>query len=143
MARFDDFIPFILKWETEYGKNGQVLTEHDPDDPGGTTKYGIDARAHPKVDIENLTKEQAISIYQDEWNQENVEGRPFPLGEVYFNACVNCGQGRADKLMALAQGSASKFLDAQEDFYRRLNKPKYIKGWLNRTQDLRKFCKIQ
>lgn len=142
MGRFETFIPFILKWETEYDKSGNVLTEHDKDDPGGTTKYGIDQRAHPKVDIESLTKEQAIAIYLEEWKEESIEGWSFPLGEVYFNACVNCGEGRADKLLKLANGSASRFLDEQEAFYRRLNKPKYLKGWLNRTRDLRKFCNI-
>lgn len=145
--RFLRFVPFIFKWETEYNKDGSVRTEHDPDDPGGTTRYGIDQRSHPNVNIESLTKEQATDIYYSEWVDAGSEDMAPGLGEVYFNACVNAGQGRAAKLMAESNGIASAFLDAQEGFYRRLaaQKPrmsKYLKGWLNRTRDLRNYLDL-
>jgi lysozyme family protein len=35
---------------------------NDPADAGGETKYGISKRAHPDLDIKNLTKEQASQI---------------------------------------------------------------------------------
>jgi lysozyme family protein len=145
--RFTAFMPFILKWETEYNKDGSARTEHDPDDPGGTTKYGIDQRSHPGVDIENLTKDGALQIYFSEWTEEGCEDMAPKLGEVYFNACVNAGTGRADKLMAESNGVAAAFLDAQASFYRRLadQRPrmaKYMKGWLNRVNDLRKFLDL-
>jgi lysozyme family protein len=136
--RFLKFIPFIFKWEGGY--------DNDPDDPGGETKYGIDKRSHPGVDIKSLTKDQATGIYWEEWQRDGCEDLPGKLGEVFFNACVNCGIGRANKLMTSMRspGDAAAFLNGQEDFYRRLvaARPalrKYLRGWLNRTADLRKF----
>jgi lysozyme family protein len=138
--RFLAFLPFIFKWEGGY--------DNDPDDPGGETKYGIDKRSHPTVDIKALTKAGATEIYWREyWQKNECEDLPAKVGEVYFNACVNCGAGRAKKLLhtltfkSVVRG-AGKFLDEQEAFYRRLvaAKPdlkKFQRGWLNRTADLR------
>ena len=138
-TRFLEFIPFIFKWEGGYC--------NDPDDPGGETNFGIDKRSHPGVDIKNLTRDGAREIYWREyWRRFDCERFPRPLGEVFFNACVNCGAGRARKLMAEAGDSAEVFLTAQEAFYRRLAaaRPalkKFLKGWLNRTADLRAWVK--
>ena len=137
--RFLEFIPFIFKWEGGY--------ENDPDDPGGETNYGIDKRSHSDVDIKHLTQEQATEIYLREyWVRYGCEWYEQPLGEVFFNACVNCGPGRAHAIFQAtpAPHTASAFLDEQEAFYRRLAaaRPalgKFLKGWLNRTADLRRF----
>jgi hypothetical protein len=134
--RFLAFMPFIFEWEGGY--------DNDPDDPGGETKYGIDKRSHPEVDIKNLTREKAQEIYwTDYWVHNRIEGMQSPFAEVFFNACVNCGRGRADKLATASNGSARGFLDTQDAFYRRLASArpaskKYLKGWLNRTAALRK-----
>src|SRR6266536_5311257 len=135
--RFLHFIPFIFKWETEYNADGSVRTEHDPDDPGGATRYGIDQRSHPGVDVASLSEEQATAIYYDEWTRSGAEDMPENLGEIYFNACVNAGKSRADKLMYESNGDPSAFLDAQAAFYRRIaaarpRMAKFLKGWLNR-----------
>ena len=135
-ARFLEFIPFVFKWEGGYC--------NDPDDPGGETHFGIDRRSHPGVDIRNLTRDGAQAIYWREyWRRFDCERHAKPLGEVFFNACVNCGAGRARKLLVEA-GTADGFLDAQEAFYRRLVEArpvlkKFLKGWLNRTADLRRW----
>lgn len=136
--RFLEFVPFVFKWEGGY--------DNDPDDPGGETKFGIDKRSHPNVDIRSLTKDDATKIYwRDYWVRHGCEWLPQPLGEVYFNACVNCGAGRAGTLLKSLPSppSAAGFLDAQEAFYRRLAQArpglrKFLKGWLNRTADLRR-----
>lgn len=139
-----NFIPFLWKWECVRDKKGRVIAEDDPDDPGGLTKYGIDQRSHPKVNIRSLTEAQAIDIYWNEyWLPNGCGDMEKGLGEAHFNACVNCGAGRANKFLAAAGGSWERYLSAQEDFYRRLaqSKPrlsKFLKGWLNRTSDLRK-----
>lgn len=135
--RFLEFIPFIFKWEGGY--------ENDPDDPGGETNFGIDKRSHPEVDIRALTQEKAREIYWKEyWVKHGCEWLPRPLGEVFFNACVNCGAGRARLLLngMPTPWTAPAFLDAQEAFYRRLAaaRPalgKFLKGWLARTSALR------
>lgn len=142
-ARFLKMIPFLWEWEgTKF--------EDDPDDPGGATKFGIDKRSHPAEDIRNLTEARAIAIYWKEyWQRYGCEGYQIPLGEVVFNCCVNAGWGRAKTLLDVALHTApggnvaERFLQEQEDFYRRLaeqrpRSQKYLKGWLNRTAALRR-----
>lgn len=136
--RFLKFIPFVFKWEGGY--------DNDPDDPGGETKYGIDKRSHPEVDIQSLTKEAATEIYwRDYWVRHGCEWLREPVGEVFFNACVNCGASRARAILKATPvpHTSAAFLDGQEAFYRRLSmaRPglrKFLKGWLNRTADLRR-----
>jgi lysozyme family protein len=133
-------IPFLFKWEgTEY--------ENDPDDPGGATKYGIDQRSHPSVNIKNLTAEEATEIYWDEWVKDGCEDLPEPLDWIFFDACVNCGIGRANKLLKASGKNPSKFQDERIAFYNRLveAKPvmkKYLKGWTARVKDLSKVAGV-
>lgn len=144
-ARFLKLIPWLWRWECVLDKKGNVVAENDPDDPGGLTKYGIDQRSHPDVDIRNLTDAKAKELYWFEyWQRHGCNNLPPPFDYVWFNCCVNCGRGRADKLRARSGLDALKFLDEQEAFYHRLaeHKPtlkKFLKGWLNRTADLRRF----
>lgn len=142
--RFLHMIPFLWEWEgTKF--------ENDPSDPGGATKFGVDQRSHPHEDIRNLTEERAKEIYwadkPEGWQPNDCEDLPFPLGEVFFNACVNCGPARARKLLEESGRNAAHFLDAQAAFYRRLvaarpKSQKYLKGWLNRIEGLRKYLSI-
>src|ERR1700761_1347238 len=91
--RFNKFMPFIVEWEgSSY--------EDVPGDPGGPTKYGIDSRSHPNVDIRNLTLSQAYQIYFDSyWTPGKCEGMPEGLGECHMDACVNCGLSRASSFL--------------------------------------------
>ena len=130
-------IPWIFKWEgTTY--------ENDPSDPGGATRFGIDQRSHPNVDIRHLTEQEAMDIYWNEyWIKCGCDHMDWPMSFIWFNCCVNCGVGRAQKILKISGKDPRKFLDEQEDFYRRLvqdrpSSQKFLKGWLNRTQDLRK-----
>lgn len=135
-SRFEAMWPFIKEVE------GTVF-ENDPDDPGGATKYGIDQRSHPKENIRALTEDRAKEIYWDEyWQANRCEKMVHPLGEAFFDVCVNNGRGRADKLLAITRDTR-KFLAARDDFYRRLaaarpRSAKYLKGWLNRNNKLRR-----
>ena len=145
--RFNNFLPFIYNHENVYNKRHQVVPENDPSDPGGLTKYGIDMASNPHVDVANLTEPQAREIYWNEWQACGAEGMAAGLGECVFNCAVNCGAGRVAKIMAGGCETGDLFLDRQEDFYRRLaakraKAKKYLKGWLNRTADLRKFLKL-
>ncbi len=71
---FSAALKFALKWEGGY--------VNDPDDPGGETKYGISKRAHPEVDIKNLTVAQAGEIYKREyWDSiglDSIAGKMIP-----------------------------------------------------------------
>lgn len=138
--RFDAFMPFIIEWETEYRADGSVRTEHDENDPGGTTRYGIDARSHPGVNIDALTLEQATDIYWSEWQKDGCTVMESPFAEVFFNCAVNMGLGRAKEFDG-HDNDARAFIEKQEAYYKQLGASakyaEYLKGWLNRTTALR------
>lgn len=165
--RFDKCADFVLKHETEYDRHGRVIVEHDPNDPGGTTKYGIDQRDHPKVDVASLTRDEAKAIYHAlEWTKGHCDQLPKPWDLVVFDSCVNPGLGWALKALQAAVGAKADgvigpktiaavkaagvdaleaYLGAREDYYRKLpakrrGKPfrdRFLKGWLARVTDLR------
>ena len=70
---------------------------NDPDDKGGATKYGISSRSYPDVDIENLTMEDAFSIYKkDYWDELLLdECDSQVIGNEVFDTAVNMGIRRA------------------------------------------------
>lgn len=155
--RFKAFMPFIFEWEGGY--------DNDPSDPGGETKYGIDKRSHPNEDIKNLTKERAEEIYwQSYWGKIKGDLLPKNVGEVCMNIAVNAGYGRAAKWLQTAIGAkvdgvigpatieqansvdanklAEALLDRTEEHYRSIahgSLAKFLKGWLNRNNSLRKW----
>lgn len=161
-TRFDYCVKFVLKHETEYDAHGNVLTEHDPNDPGGTTRYGIDQRSHPGVDVAHLTEDEAKEIYRKgEWTRCKCDSLPTGWDLAVFDAAVNLGAGWAVPALQRTVGVKSdgsvgpitiaavtkasrddleRYLQAREAHYRALN-PKlvrrYLTGWLNRVADLR------
>ena len=145
-TRFTNFLVFLYRWECVRDRKGNVISENVAGDPGGLTKYGIDRASHKDTDIEHLTEPQAREIYWQEWTATGSESVADKLGECYFNACVNCGGSRARKLLATSRNAAG-FIDNQEAFYRalaakRADLRQFLKGWLNRTGDLRKFVGV-
>lgn len=148
---------FLWEWE------GTVY-ENDVDDPGGATKFGIDQRSHPDVDIRHLTEAQAKDIYRREyWKRVRAGDMPEKLGMVVMDIAVNNGSGRAAKWLQEAvnvtvdgvigpktiaaagvfvEQSIKALLDRREQFYRDIakgRKAKFLKGWLNRNNALRKL----
>ena len=139
MVKLNEFkksLAFTLKWEGTYS--------NDKDDPGGETKWGISKRAYPNLDILNLTPEQAASIYaNDYWDKAGCDQIPFPFCTAVFDSAVNLGVGRVLGWLKEAK-DVKAFLDKRRRFYYdRVNKSptsvKYLKGWLNRLNDLSKF----
>jgi len=163
--RFRRALDFVLKWETVFDRKGNPVAENDPDDPGGLTKFGIDQRSHPSVNIRSLTKEIAAAIYhRDYWLPVRAHELPVPVGEVLFDIAVNNGKARATKwlqelLRVKADGFigsvtlesaastdattlAGKLIARRAAFYRSIakgRKAKFLKGWLNRNSALEKF----
>lgn len=151
---------FLWEWEgTTY--------EDDPDDRGGATKFGIDQRSHPDVDIRNLTDEQAKEIYRkDYWARVKGGELPEKIAIVVMDIAVNNGSGRAIKWLQSVVGAvvdgvigpktieaaqnagiaeAKALLDRRENFYRDIAKgrqAKFLKGWLNRNNALRKLIGV-
>jgi len=165
--RFEAMIDFVLQWEVVKDRQGNVIAEDDPDDPGGLTKYGIDQRSHPNVDIRNLTEDEAKDIYyNDYYLGSGADKLPDGIATIVLDISVNNGKGRAIKILQAAVGAAvdgalgpetiglvdaadrvqtmQAMLDAREQLYRGIaaNRPaseKFLAGWLNRNNALRKF----
>jgi lysozyme family protein len=106
----DPFIDAFTDTVQDEGEFGD-----DPNDPGNWTgkkrgvgelkgtKYGISAASYPHLDIRNLTMEQAMEIYRrDFWvalRCHVITAFDAPLAAKLFNLGVNCGVGRAAKML--------------------------------------------
>ena len=106
---------FTFKWECVFDRQGRVIAEEDPDDPGGVTKYGIDKSGHPNLSaaqIRNLTEEQASEIYYaGEWADAHASELTVPLGEIAFDMTVLDGRGRAMRALQGACGLTGADID--------------------------------
>ena len=92
---WDSYFKFLLEWEGE-------VYECDPDDTGGATKYGIDQRSHPKVNIKALTREGAERIYLEEFSVSLGAFLPPVAALAFFDAEVNTGRIQALKFLQRA-----------------------------------------
>jgi lysozyme family protein len=106
------------------------------------TKFGIDARSHPGVDIAALTAESARAIYEAEWKVSPANSLPDDLGFVYFDTRINCGSRPAWRWLERHLDCAA-YLNARDEYYWQLadDHPKlrkFLHGWLNRTKALRR-----
>lgn len=82
------------------GIEGSEYT-NDPKDKGGETKFGISKRSYPKLDIKNLTREQAIEIYKrDFWNKNNLDAiHNQEIAEIFFYIIVHSGAETATSIV--------------------------------------------
>jgi lysozyme family protein len=167
-AGFLSLVRFVIPHEVEFqsghaGDYDFVATEHDPSDPGGTTRYGLDASSHPHLDIEVLTFPDAVATYHGEiWQPLRGEELPAPVAMALCDAAINCGFGRSVRWLQHIAGvvedgnvgdttlaavaaqdavAAAKALNARRDFYyrnevRETLRAKYLQGWENRVADL-------
>lgn len=137
-------------------------------DNGGLTKYGISQRAYPKVDIRNLTLEDAVAIYKrDYWDRVKGDEIPYSMAVVLFDQAVNRGVStvvkQAQKILGITQDGVagsqfvasikklseasfvSTFLSESEKSYRAIasNNPSqsvFLNGWLNRVGSLKEYA---
>ncbi len=137
MARenFGRAIEFVLRWEGGYS--------NDPSDPGGETKYGISKRAHPDVDIANLTLEDAKTIYRAEyWVPLGCDGLDWPLDLVCMDSGVNLGPSRAREFLNNSENWQTLLLLRIKHYIGLRQKyPQFIFGWLNRAMDLFEYAR--
>lgn len=81
----------------------------DPYDPGGRTKYGISQRTFPKLDIKNLTKDEATDIYIEHYyNRYHVDQVPFPTNLHYLDMCITGGGVKALQIACNSLGYPEK-----------------------------------
>lgn len=134
MSDFERAITFILKWEGGY--------VNDPKDPGGETKFGICKRAHPTLDIKELTEEGARAIYAaDYWAKAGCDKLEWPMCLVVFDTACNMGVKRALDFKAAAPQDWMAYLRTRGIFYMKNGDFYYLKGWINRLVDLYKTAK--
>ena len=135
---------------------------NDPKDPGGETNWGISKRSYPSIDIKNLTRNQAISIYyKDFWLKAHCEELSDGAGYQLLDSAVNSGISQSIRFAQRALGvsddgifgphtleamrSTSEpkfimlFLAERLDFMRKLKMwPRFGSGWAGRiAQNLR------
>jgi lysozyme family protein len=154
--RFENFIPFVKRAETvyqkgHYGDDKFVVVERDKNDPGGTTKWGLDARTHGPG-VAKLSWAEAEQTYYDFYWMSNISGGscdllPDKVGEIVFDTRINCGMGAAKSILAKGGNDPARLIELRDDRYHAIveHNPKmqeYLQGWLNRDQDLRTRLRV-
>lgn len=110
MSDFDRALKFVFEHECVFKKGhwgdwDYVVSENEENDPGGVTKWGLDARTHGPG-VSDLTLEQATEIYRKEyWDRNHCGEMDWPLCAVHFDNCVNMGPGQAVKLLQRVCGA--------------------------------------
>ena len=134
----------------------------DPHDPGGETNFGISKRAHPEIDIRNLTRDKAAEVYRkrywlpvyDRFKSPEVAAKVFSLavnmGSRPAHRCLQRAIRGAGQPPVAVDGVIGPVTLAATDradpamliaslrseaacFYRSLGKPRYLRGWENRA----------
>ena len=76
-------------------------------DPGGETNWGISKRTYPHLDIKNLTREHAKTIYYtDLWLRIHADQLPGSVAFQTFDFAVNSGIYTAIRYLQRAVGVA-------------------------------------
>lgn len=95
---FEEIIKFVLEHE-----GGFV---DDPEDPGGATNFGISSVHNPDVNVEDLTKPQAIQIYKDRyWHEYQLDQLAPAWAMVMMDTVVNIGGERAVRMLQETVGT--------------------------------------
>lgn len=80
----------------------------NPDDPGGSTKFGISQRQYPTLDIHELTEKEAMQIYErDYWHKMKCDYLPPQVRLIVFDCAVNQGAPRASMFLQRACGQSA------------------------------------
>lgn len=129
----DSAIEAVLQHE-DRGLTGRVTN-----DAGGITRYGISSKAHPGLDVANLSLADAKSLYKSEyWDAIGGDSLPAALQTTALDAAINQGVGNAKKWLKEAGGDVNKFNALRRGQYEHLAAAnpekygKYLKGWESR-----------
>jgi lysozyme family protein len=79
---------------------GGGIVHQVPGDPGGKTKWGVSQRAYPAVNIDDLTRGQAIHIFKtDYWDRVRADDLPPRLRWDVVDFAFNAGVGTAGRVL--------------------------------------------
>ena len=111
-------------------------------DTGGLTKFGISAKAHPGLDIANLSQADAVKIYKSEyWDKINGDKLPSALQNTALDAAVNQGVDNANHWIKESGGDVGKFNALRKAHYEELARSdpakygKYLQTWVARVDN--------
>ena len=96
-------------------------------------------------DIKDITKAQAEEIYKKIWDKSGAATLPYPLSAIHFDTFVN-SPSAARKILKHSSGNIDAYLQMREQRYIQLAsvRPqiygKYLNGWMNRVNDLRRVA---
>lgn len=81
---------------------------NDPADPGGETNFGISKRSYPDLDIESLTRFEAMQIYKkDYWDPNRYDGIDDKhVAAKGFDLAVVMGPRKANRILQIAMNTA-------------------------------------
>jgi lysozyme family protein len=131
-SEFETAVAAVIEEETGGDPNGG-LTD-DPNDPGGVTKWGISQRAHPQLDVNNLSRTDAEGVYKAEyWTPLLPYGLSTELLRLAFECSINEGFSKTKEFLAGAKGLVAWFQAERAMAY--VANPKfnlYGRGWLRR-----------
>lgn len=121
---------------------------------GEPTKWGFYQKANPDLDVVNMSlydaireyKKRYFDIYETMDPPINLEHLSAPIAVALFDSGVNCGPYRAYKWYVEAikdKEPVETLLALRRQHYTTLKTwPRFKNGWLNRLNDLRKYCEI-
>lgn len=113
---------------------------NDPQDPGGVTNFGISKRSYPDLDIPNLSRAQAGSIYQrDFWTPTMAAQSDQRLANTMLDCRVNQGPAAEGALfkpgIALIDFQVARLLRYVSRVAQDPTQLKFLGGWFRRTLD--------
>lgn len=145
MDKFITSMKFVGQWE--WGNKNDGGYTNNPVDPGGETRYGISKRQYPILDIKTLKLADALTIYErDYWKPCGGPTLAWPLALAVFDSAINLGLDDALPWLKRTQ-DFKEYLDLRVAKYYRIVERKpalkmFLKGWLNRVNDLKKFADV-
>lgn len=136
VTTFSTPMDFIFKWEGDK----YVASDGASNAPA---KFGINQKYHPNIDVSKLTKEGAAAIYKTEyWDKIGGSDLPPRMATVAMNVAVMSGVGVAKQYIEQSNGDPMKVIELHRQQLNRLaqnpnrNDAQYLKGWMNRLDDL-------
>lgn len=105
----------------------------------GASKFGINQSANPDIDVQNLTREQAIQVYKQRyWDAIGADALPENMRLAAFDTAVNFGVTKARAMLEQAAGDPRKLADLRAAEHDRLVSAdpntygRYAEGWKQR-----------
>ena len=92
--------------------------------------------------VKNMTRQEAEAIYEKIWAESGAERLRSDLALVHFDTYVN-SPAAAKKMLKASNGDTEAYLTLRSQRYARISSlqpdrfGKYMRGWLNRIENLR------